>query len=120
MHLSCAIRELLISMDRILFLDNSIKNDLYDEVCKIDEDEVTVIARSEACEILAFKLKNRPVWGIQPHFEMGIVEGLKFIEWVQGDGIPDKQSFFISAENYPKDSGWIIPLMKAFHNARPL
>jgi GMP synthase-like glutamine amidotransferase len=92
----------------------------YDEVSKIDENEATVIARSGACEILAFKLKDRPVWGIQPHFEMGIVEGLKFIEWVQGDGIPDKQSFFNSAENHPKDSGWIIPLMKAFHNARPL
>ena len=86
----------------------------------LDENEATVLARSDTCEIMAFKLKDSPVWGIQPHFEMGIVEGLKFIEWVKGDGIPDKQSFFNSAEKYPKDSGWIIPLMKGYHNARPL
>jgi hypothetical protein len=71
-------------MDRILFLDNSIKNDLY-----------------------------KP-------FEMGIVEGLKFVELVKGDGVPDRQSYFNSAGNYPKDSGWIIPLMRAYHNVRPL
>jgi len=92
----------------------------YDEVCRINEIEATVIARSKACEILAFKLKGRPVWGIQPHFEMGIVEGLKFIEWVKGEGIPDRSSLLNSAENYPRDSGWIIPLMKAYHQIRPL
>jgi len=71
-------------MDRILFLDNSIKNDLY-----------------------------KP-------FEMGIVEGLQFVELVKGDGVPDRQSYFNSPENFPKDSGWIIPLMKGYHNVRPL
>ena len=92
----------------------------YDEVCQIDEKDATIIARSKACEILAFKLKDRPVWGIQPHFEMGIVEGLKFIEWVKGSGIPDRPSLLNSVENYPRDSGWIIPLMKAYHQIRPL
>ena len=53
-------------------------------------------------------------------FEMGIVEGLKFIEWVKGDGIPDRSSLFDAVENYPRDSGWIIPLMKAYHQIRPL
>jgi GMP synthase-like glutamine amidotransferase len=91
----------------------------YDEVCTVDENYATVIARSDACEILAFKVNDRPVWGIQPHFEMGIVEGLKFIEWVKGDGIPARSSFFKSVEYHPKDSGWIIPLMKAYHNIRP-
>ncbi len=92
----------------------------YDEVCEVDENEATVLARSDTCEIMAFKLTDRPVWGIQPHFEMGIVEGLKFVELVNGDGVPDRQSYFNSPENYPRDSGWIIPLMKAYHNARPL
>ena len=92
----------------------------YDDVCQINENEATVIARSKACEILAFKLKDRPVWGIQPHFEMGIVEGLKFIEWVKGNGIPDRSTLINSVENYPQDSGRIIPLMKAYHTARPL
>jgi GMP synthase-like glutamine amidotransferase len=92
----------------------------YDEVCQIDEKDATVIARSKACEILALKLNDRPVWGIQPHFEMGIVEVLKFIERIKGDGIPDRPSLLNSVENYPRDSGWIIPLMKAYHQIRPL
>jgi GMP synthase-like glutamine amidotransferase len=92
----------------------------YDEVCEVDKSRAAVIARSDACEILAFKLKDRPVWGIQPHFEMGIVEGLKFVELVKGDGVPERQSFLNSTEKLPKDSGWIIPLMKAYHQIRPL
>jgi len=92
----------------------------YDEVCNINQSEATVIARSDACEILAFKLKDRPVWGIQPHFEMGIVEGLKFVDLVKGDGVPERQSFLNSTEKLPKDSGWIIPLMKAYHQIRSL
>lgn len=92
----------------------------YDEVCKIDENEATVIARSDACEILAFKLKDRPVWGVQPHFEMGIVDGLKFLELVKGQEVPDRQSYLKSTVKPPKDSGWIIPFMQAYHDARPL
>ena len=55
---------------------------------------------------------------MEPHFEMGIVEGLEYIETVRVEGIPDKLSFFNSVENYPKDSGWVIPLLKAFYNTR--
>jgi len=89
-------------------------------VCNLPQDEATIIACSPACEILAFNLRGRPVWGLQPHLEMGIVEGLKLIESVQGEEMLDKRSFFISAVNSPQDSGWIIPLMKAFHDTRPL
>ena len=92
----------------------------FDEVCKVPEGQAIIVARSADCEILAFKLKDRPVWGIQPHFEMGIVEGLKFVELVKGEGVPDRQSYFNSTKKLPRDSGWIIPLMKAYHNARPL
>ena len=92
----------------------------YDEVCRIDEKRAAVIARSDACEILAFKLKDKPVWGIQPHFEMGIVEGLKFLELAKGEGVQDRKSCFSSPDNFPQDSGWLIPFMRAFHNARPL
>jgi GMP synthase-like glutamine amidotransferase len=92
----------------------------YDEVCRINADEAAVIARSDDCEILAFKLRDRPVWGIQPHFEMGIVEGLKFIDLVKTDGIPTRPSFIQSDQHAPRDSGWIIPLIKAYHRVRPL
>ena len=91
----------------------------FDEVCGLPPDRTTVIARSAACEILAFKIQGRPVWGLQPHLEMGIVESLKLLDLVRGEGIPEKKSFFSAPQNFPRDSGWIIPLMKAFHETRP-
>ena len=91
----------------------------YDEVCDVPLEKATVVARSDDCEILAYKLNDHPVWGIQPHFEMGIVEGLQIIDRSRGDNIPDKLQFFRSDENRPRDSGWIIPLMKAFQEMQP-
>ena len=91
----------------------------FDEVFQVPEQSATVTARSDDCDILAFKLKNRPVWGIQPHFEMGIVEGIQIIDRSAGREIPHKQEFFNNTEIQPRDSGWIIPLMKAFHEAQP-
>ncbi|MGD1967594.1 MAG: type 1 glutamine amidotransferase [Desulfobacterales bacterium] len=92
----------------------------FDEVCHVPAEKATIVARSADCEILAFKLKDHPVWGIQPHFEMGIVEGIQIIDRAAGDQIPDKRHFFRSDEHRPRDSGWIIPLMKAFHETRPI
>jgi hypothetical protein len=51
---------------------------------------------------------------------MGIVEGLQLIDRVPGDEIPDKQIFLNSTENQPRDSGWIIPLMKTFQDTQPV
>ena len=92
----------------------------YDEVCRLPQDRATLIARSSACDILGFKLKGKPVWGIQPHFEMGIGQGLNYLEMVSGEHIPARQSLFRSHATLPKDTGWIAPLMKAFHDASPL
>ena len=92
----------------------------YDEVCDLPEEKAKVIARSKECDILVFKLKGKPVWGIQPHFEMGIVDGLRYIEKVKGNQVPDRQIFFSSDQHMPKDSSWVVPLMKAFHETRPV
>jgi GMP synthase-like glutamine amidotransferase len=91
----------------------------YDEVCRLPPDRATVIARSSACDILGFKLKDQAVWGIQPHFEMGIVEGLNYLDRVSGQDVPARQSFFKSSARLPRDPGWIAPLMKAFYDAGP-
>ena len=91
----------------------------YDEVCMLPEENATIIARSRQCDILAFKVKNKPVWGIQPHFEMGIVQGLRYLDNFKSNLVPDRHIFFSAARYMPKDSGWAIPLMKAFHEAQP-
>ena len=90
----------------------------YDEVCTVPEEKATIVARSKQCDILAFKIKERPVWGVQPHFEMGIVQSLRYIDKVKGDQVPDKQFFFSDDAYMPKDSGWVIPLMKRFHETQ--
>lgn len=92
----------------------------YDEVCRVPKDLATVIARSDTCGIQGFKLNGKPVWGIQPHFEMGIVEGLNYLDIAAGDGVPTRTSLLESDLDYPRDSGWVVPLMKAFHAVRPL
>ena len=84
------------------------------------QDRATVIAQSSTSGIQGFKLKGKPVWGIQPHFEMGIVEGLNYLDKVSGEHIPVRQSMFESDASLPKDTGWIAPLMKAFHDSSPL
>ncbi len=91
----------------------------FDEVCDLPPEQATVLARSATCKIQAFKIKDKPVWGLQPHLEMGIVEALKFLDQVQGEQIPERKFFFSARENFPQDSGWIIPLMKAFQQFRP-
>ena len=92
----------------------------HDDVCALPEEKAKIIARSDECDILAFKVKGRPVWGVQPHFEIGIVQGLRYLDSVKADAVPDKQIFFNSTHLMPKDSGWIIPLMKAFHETQPV
>ena len=92
----------------------------YDEVCNLPDNQAKIIARSADCAILGFRIIDKPVWGIQPHFEMGIVEGLNYLDKVSGDNIPKKKSFFVSSQHLPKDSGWIAQLMKAFHDASPI
>lgn len=111
----------ILSRDELLGESGSTINGFvfhFDEVCNVPQEKATVIARSADCEILAFKLKDRPVWGIQPHFEMGIVEGIQIVDRAQGDDIPDRQYFFNCTEYPPRDSGLIIPLMKTFHETR--
>ena len=92
----------------------------YDEVCTVPQEKATIIARSEECGVLAFKIKDRPVWGVQPHFEMGIVQSLRYLDIVKGPQVPDKQIFFSDDQYMPQDSGWVIPLMKRFHETQPV
>ncbi len=91
----------------------------FDEVQAVLDDQVNIILRSPECENLAFKLKNKPVWGIQPHFEIGIVQGFEVIDVVKGPGVPDKSVFLGSAEIAPRDSGSIVRMMKVFQNIEP-
>ncbi len=92
----------------------------FDEVQVVLEDQAKIILRSLECENLAFKLKDRPVWGIQPHFEIGIVQGFEVIDVVKGPDVPDKSVFLNSPEIAPRDSGAIVRMMKVFQSTEPV
>jgi GMP synthase (glutamine-hydrolysing) len=91
----------------------------FDEVCYVPRDETMVLARSRECPVQGFKLKHRPVYGIQAHPEIGIVEALRLVDAIAQGALPQKQYFLHAPEPAPRDSGWIIPLMVAFQRTRP-
>jgi GMP synthase-like glutamine amidotransferase len=92
----------------------------FDEVTGVPSAEALVTARSPECDIMAFRLRAKPVWGIQPHFEIGIVEGLQLLDQSAASGVPARLEFLDGTRPVPRDSGWIAPLMQAFQQARPV
>ena len=92
----------------------------FDEVYNLPEDETTVLAQSSECRSQAFKLNRKPVWGIQPHPEIGIVGGLRLLEALGEGYCYQRQDFLHAKQDPPRDSGWIIPLMRAFQRVSPL
>ncbi|MBU4484082.1 type 1 glutamine amidotransferase [bacterium] len=86
----------------------------FDEVYNIPLDKCDILATTLNCKISAFKLKNKPIWGIQPHPEIGIEEGLKIIKEISKKE-SWKQNFYLKAlKTTPRDSGWIKHLMEEF------
>ncbi len=86
----------------------------FDDVHNLSLKYADIILSSYECKIHAFKLKNYPVWGIQPHFEIGIAQGLKFIDSLDFSNAPNKNDFLISKERQPKDTGCIVRILTEF------
>lgn len=92
----------------------------FDEVFGLPEEDAEVILTSAECENLAFKLKGYPVWGFQPHFEIGIVQAFTVLELIRGPAVPDKSYFIYSDQRRPRDTGHIIRVMRAFQKTHPM
>jgi GMP synthase-like glutamine amidotransferase len=86
----------------------------YDQVENLPKDAVEVLATSEGCPVQAFKLKNKPVWGIQPHPEIDIEMGEETLKRMAKKDETNRKHFTDAARGAPKDSGWIKPLMREF------
>ncbi len=50
------------------------------EVLNVPDDDVDVIARSNRCNIMAYKFRDKPIWGVQPHFEIDAIQGRELFE----------------------------------------
>ncbi|MBW2059031.1 MAG: type 1 glutamine amidotransferase [Deltaproteobacteria bacterium] len=90
----------------------------FDEVCGLPKQEATVLARSARCRVQAFKLRQRPVWGIQAHPEIGIVEGLRLLGSLLENDEHRRRYLARAERSCPRDSGWIVPLMRAFQQSQ--
>jgi len=88
-----------------------------DEVAALPPTETVTLLSGPDSSHLAFRLKSRPVWGIQPHYELGVSQGFELIGTAidQGvPGVPPKTQFFESAPHLPRDSAHITKIMYQF------
>jgi GMP synthase-like glutamine amidotransferase len=79
----------------------------YDEVAFVPPDKGTVLAESDECAVQSFRLNDAPIWGVQPHFEIGVTEGLRFLR-ESGYSVSEVQKV------PPLDTGFVVPLMERF------
>ena len=89
----------------------------YDEVAVLPPTETVTLLAGPDSRHLAFRLKNRPVWGIQPHYELGVAQGFELIGTAIGQGapgVPPKELFFESVLHRPRDSAHIAGIMYQF------
>lgn len=86
----------------------------FDEVCNLPADETVVLAHSDECEVEAFRIKGKPVWGIQSHPEIGIGEALRLVDGIRKPGLPCSRDFISGEFPQPKDTGWIVRIMREF------
>ena len=55
-----------------------IYNSHFDEVCNLTDD-FEILASSNLCQVQAYQIKNKPMWGVQFHPEIDMESGKKFI-----------------------------------------
>ncbi len=85
----------------------------FDEVVNLS-DAFLVLASSKYCQIQAFQLKKRPIWGIQAHPEINISNAQIFLEKCISLNLETKPFFEKALESAPKDSGLIRSIVKSF------
>jgi GMP synthase-like glutamine amidotransferase len=85
----------------------------FDEVVNLS-DAFLVLASSKYCQIQAFQLKKRPIWGIQAHPEINISNAQIFLEKCISLNLETKPFFEKALKSAPKDSGLIRSIVKSF------
>ena len=80
------------------------------EVKEIPESDVEVFASSSRCRISGIRIRNKKMWGLQCHFEIGVASGVSALRKVLGD---EKAWKNIDAHR-PEDSGHICRIMQNF------
>lgn len=85
----------------------------FDEVVNLS-DAFLVLASSKDCQIQAFQLKKRPIWGIQIHPEINISNAQILLKKFVSLNLETKSFFENALKSNPKDSGLIRRIVKRF------
>ena len=85
----------------------------FDEVVSLS-DAFLVLASSKDCQIQAFQLKKRPIWGIQIHPEINISNAQILLKKLISLNLETKPFFEKALKYVPKDSGLICGIVKNF------
>lgn len=91
----------------------------FDEVVNLS-DAFLVLASSKDCQIQAFQLKKRPIWGIQIHPEINISNAQILLKKFISLNLETKPFFEKALKSVPKDSGLIRRIVKSFLVSREI
>ena len=89
----------------------------FDKVVNLKEPFV-ILASSEHCQIQAFQLSEKPVWGIQIHPEIDVSSARKLLRTLIDQDLKNKAHFEKALESKQKDSKLIYPILETFLNPR--
>lgn len=89
----------------------------FDEVVNLS-DAFLILASSRNCQVQAFQLKKRPIWGIQIHPEINIVNAQKLLKKCSSLDLKTSPLFEKALESTPRDSGLIRQIVKNFLKPR--
>lgn len=88
----------------------------FDEV--VDPDgRLTILAASPVCAVQAFRFGTKPVWGVQPHPEIGPEDGRELLQAELDRGYPGSDLIGRALGSEPRDSGLIRPIVAGFLGA---
>ncbi|NIM58745.1 MAG: hypothetical protein GTO16_07345 [Candidatus Aminicenantes bacterium] len=85
----------------------------FDEVVNLS-DAFVVLASSKDCQIQAFQMKKRPIWGIQIHPEINIPNAQTLLRRFSSLDLETKSFFEKALKSTPKDSGLIRRIVRNF------
>jgi len=85
----------------------------FDEVVNLGTD-YEILACSAHCQIQAFKMKGRQVWGLQMHPEINIKEARFFLQKLVSLNLPTAPYFIQALGQKPRDSEIINRIVEVF------
>lgn len=88
----------------------------FDEVTGLD-GRFEVLADTEACAVQAFRVKGRPVWGIQPHPEIDPPSGRELLRGLRARGSKGREELEAALRLEARDSQLILRIVRTFLGA---